>query len=789
MIPVLIEYSNSEWGFPQRDIDPALKGDVYHRKNAQAIYSLFLRNKTSWGITGYRDFAIVRDYSRGENDVNQYKSWLLNDGLSDGAETNFTVFDDTPVGRVVKREGWMNIMWQNVSPAPAIMNAIHGMFDKLDYDIYCDTIDSNSQELKEQQKYVKLCEAKNADWQVEYKRNAGIPVDEDVILPKSPEELAMFEAQDGFKLAIAKAMQKLTRHSMNISDWDGTVRKKVVDDLVVLNYGAVRDYFDTEDNKWKVKYVDPARLVMQFSNEYDYGDSEYVGYFCYWTISNLRDKLPLVPESQWQSLAKACYTLYGNPRDRWQNFYSEIDPTTGTYRYDGFKVPIFETEWIDTDVQKKLYYRSFRGRDSIIDLRYDSPIRDLTEEAKKAGASQEVKMIYKRVIRRCFWVLNTDYVFDYGVVPMASREGLSKPQLSFHVEQLLQPSIMKRAIPILDQISQLFLRWQNSLAMMIERGVAINTSMLAQVTFGGQKLKPAEVLKMYRQTGTLLYSYANTPSGMYSGGAATPVTPLDGGLGARVQETMEAMQMQFTLLEKLTGINLLSIATPAGDPTKGNQDIAMQVTTNVLKPILDAIFEIKQSVSTSLMRRIQIGLRNSDRQREAYGGIISPADMDAMLTMEDEGVQYGISLKAKPDQRQKAKFLEWISIALQNVREQRPGIDLPDAMFFETALDRGEDMYELVQQMRYIISKNKQEAQQQQAAVIQQQAQANAQAEQSKQQGQMAVDTNMNKGKAAIEQMRQVGKDQLLTKEYNYQFLKQLQQAADAEKGLQPANT
>jgi hypothetical protein len=514
-----------------------------------------------------------------------------------------------------------------------------------------------------------------------------------------------------------------------------------------------------------------------------------VGYFCYWTISNLRDKLPLVPESQWQSLAKACYTLYGNPRDRWQNFYSEIDPTTGTYRYDGFKVPIFETEWIDTDVQKKLYYRSFRGRDSIIDLRYDSPIRDLTEEAKKAGASQEVKMIYKRVIRRCFWVLNTDYVFDYGVVPMASREGLSKPQLSFHVEQLLQPSIMKRAIPILDQISQLFLRWQNSLAMMIERGVAINTSMLAQVTFGGQKLKPAEVLKMYRQTGTLLYSYANTPSGMYSGGAATPVTPLDGGLGARVQETMEAMQMQFTLLEKLTGINLLSIATPAGDPTKGNQDIAMQVTTNVLKPILDAIFEIKQSVSTSLMRRIQIGLRNSDRQREAYGGIISPADMDAMLTMEDEGVQYGISLKAKPDQRQKAKFLEWISIALQNVREQRPGIDLPDAMFFETALDRGEDMYELVQQMRYIISKNKQEAQQQQAAVIQQQAQANAQAEQSKQQGQMAVDTNMNKGKAAIEQMRQVGKDQLLTKEYNYQFLKQLQQAADAEKGLQPANT
>ena len=732
MIPVLIEYSNSEWGFPSKDQNPALKGPEYHRKNAQAIYSLFLRNKTSWGITGYKDFAICRDYSRGEQDVNQYKSWLLNDNLDDGSSSNVDVFDDTPVGRIAKREGWMNVMWSNISPAPYFMNAIHGMFDKLDYDVYCDTIDANSKALKEEQKYIKLCEAKNADWQVKYKKDAGIPVDEEVVLPRSPEELAMFEARDGFKLNIAKAMQKLTRHSLNISDWDGTVRKKVVDDLVCLNYGAVRDYFDSEDNKWKVKYVDPARLVMQFSNEYDYKDSEYVGYFCYWTISNLRDKLPDVPEAQWQSLAKACYTLYGNPRDRWQNFYSEIDPTTGTYRYDGFKVPIFETEWIDTDVQKKLYYKSFRGRESIIDLRWDAPIKDLTKENKEAGATQEVKHIFKRVIRQCFWVLNTDYVFDYGIVPMAAREGLSKPQLSFHVEQLLQPSIIKRMIPILNQISQLFLRWQNSLAMMIERGYAVNTSMLANVTFGGPKLKPGEVMKLFNQTGRLLYSYANTPTGLYSGGAATPITPIEGGLGSRVQETMEAMQMQFTLFERLTGINLLSLSTPSMGEEKGMQDVQLQATSNVLKPILDAIFEIKGSVATSLMRRIQIGLRNSDRQREAYGGIISPSDMDAMLTMEHEGVQYGISLKAKPDSKQKAEFMNWINIALQNVREQRPGIDLPDAMYFKSALDRGEDMYELVDQMRYIIEKNKQEAQQATERNMQVQAEQNAQAEQMK---------------------------------------------------------
>jgi len=786
MIPALIELSNSEWSFPSHDIDPTKKGDVYHRKNCQAIYSLFLRNKTSWGITGYKDFAICRDYSRGEQDVNQYKSFLLNNTSDTGeAAATIDVFDDTPVGRISKREGWMNLMWQNVSPAPQIMNAIHGMMDKMDFDCFVDTIDANSKALKEEQKFIKLVEAQNADWQIEYKKRAGIPVDENVVFPKSVEELAMFEAKDGFKLNVARAMQKLVRHSFNISDWDGTVRKKVIDDLIVLNYGAVRDYFDSEDSKWKCKYIDPARLVMQFSNEYDYKDSEYAGYFCYWTISNLRDKLPDVPENQWQNLARACYTLYGNPRDRWQNFYSELDPTTGTYRYDGFKVPVFECEWIDTDIQKKLYYKSVRGRDTIIDLRYDAEVKPLSQDKINAGANQEVRHVFKRVVRSCYWVLNTDYVFDYGPVQMASREGLSKPQLTFHVEQLLQPSLLKRMIPILDQICQMFLRWQNSLAMMIERGYAINTSMIANVTFGGQKLKVNEVMKLFNQTGRLLFSYGNTPTGTYSGGMALPVVPIEGGLGTRVEETMKALEMMYWELEKITGINPVSLgSTPDPNAPVGTTEAAMQATTNVLKPILDAIFEIKGSVASSMMRRLQLGLRNSAKIRSAYEGIIAPHDMSAVVMMESEGVQYGMTLKPKPDQKQKMRFENWINIALQNTREQRPGIDLNDAIYFMSMLENGADLLDLEKELEYAIEKNKQEAQKQAESNMQVQAEMNAQNEQVKTQGELAKIETTGKTKMAEETMRGNVKDSLLTKQFNMDYLKQLQEAANAEKGL-----
>jgi hypothetical protein len=152
--------------------------------------------------------------------------------------------------------------------------------------------------------------------------------------------------------------------------------------------------------------------------------------------------------------------------------------------------------------------------------------------------------------------------------------------------------------------------------------------------------------------------------------------------------------------------------------------------------------------------------------------------------MEHEGVQYGISLKAKPDSKQKAEFMNWINIALQNVREQRPGIDLPDAMYFKSALDRGEDMYELVDQMRYIIEKNKQEAQQATERNMQVQAEANAQAEQMKQQGQMAIDNNVNQGKMKEEMVRGDVKARQTTLEQNYMFLEALRQAADAEQGI-----
>lgn len=777
MIPTLDVYKNDEWGMPKQSIDPKKKLGEYHRQYSQFIYSLFVRGKCAWGSASYDKFTELRAYSNGQQSTEQYKTWLAGD-LSDNKSSTVATdsFDSTPLSRVAKKGGWYSMIFDNISPAPAVLNALHGQFDKVDFDLYVNVIDQESKDLEENEAYLRFFEGQNLGWQNEYKQKAGIPIDENTYYPKSVQEFNMFKSQGGFKLGVARSMQKLLRYSFDISKWDTVTRKKVVDDLICIQYGAVRDYFDSEDNKFKQKWIDPARLVMQFSNEHDYCDSEYAGYFTFWTISNLKAKLPEVPEEEWKNLGKASMGAYGNPNSGWEARYSILDPSNQTYGYDGFKVPVFETEWIDTDITKRKYYTDRYGRKQVKDLTF--------EDKEKNTEKSAVKNVSVRLVRQCNWVVGTDYCFDWGVVKMASRKGYSKPQLTFHVEQLLQPSIIERIKPALDQIEINFLRYQNSLAKMVENGYAINTSMLGNVTLGGDKLKPAEVIRLFKQTGFFLYQYS-AGTGLYTGGAATPISAIDGGMKNRVEETIRTMDMWMGVIKTLTGIDVVALSsTPVTTDSKEGQSEQITITLDVLKPITDAVSEIKESIGSSVMRRIQIGVRNSDTIKKAYAGVISGADMEALVRMEADGVQYGLSLKARPDRVAKATFMKWIELALQNTREQRPGIDLNDAIYFKSQLDNGADISELEQQLGYAILKNKEESQANSEKMIQMQGDQQRQTDAQKAQVEIEKIKAEAQAKMAEEALRGQIKSDLFDKEMVGQLYANMRESADAEDGI-----
>jgi hypothetical protein len=152
--------------------------------------------------------------------------------------------------------------------------------------------------------------------------------------------------------------------------------------------------------------------------------------------------------------------------------------------------------------------------------------------------------------------------------------------------------------------------------------------------------------------------------------------------------------------------------------------------------------------------------------------------------MEGYGVQYGLSMKAKPDSAMKAMFAQWIATALQDTRDGNAGLYTSDAMYFTARLEAGEDVYDLLRQMRYTIRKNQEEKQQSDMAKINQQIQGNAQNEQMKAQNEMQRIQLEGQLKAQEELIRGQIKDKQTRLENNYMILAEAQKAADMEAGI-----
>jgi len=785
IIANVAKYKSSQYQFPDRRIDPRKKGKEYCRKNAEAIYALYLRGKTAFPQDSQNTFNELRLYANGQQSRDQYKSWLLQDNSenSSGAGT----WDDTVLNRVAKREGWYNVLWDNISPAPKIMSMLHGLFDDTEWDIFVDNIDQHSQDLLEHEKYKMIVQGQHEDWQIEYKKNAGIPIDEGVVYPKSKEEFDMAVASEGFKLNIAKAMEKLIEHSFEVSRWSDVIKKKLVDDLAAIGYGATRDIYDPEDGFFKTQYRDIARIVMQYSSESDYNDSEYAGYFGYITVSRLRQKRPDLREEEIKKLAYAHLGYYDNPTDKgdWEAFFSQIDPLTNAYRYDEFKVPTFEAEWIDTDSEKRVEVTNVHGKKTYVKKDFDEEVKPLSKKQKARGAAQEVKYTEKRVPYQCTWVIGSDIAFDCGRVHIAPRPQPSKPRLTFHVEQLMQPSYIRQLKPILDNIQIIWLRWQNSLAKMIERGYAINVQMLMNISDGEKKWKLGDVIKMWKQTGVM--PFMQSVSGGYQGGDVTPVREIAGGLGSRLEETIAAFEYEFRLIEDIVGFNPASLgSTPETGAAVRNVQAAMQSTNNVVKPLMKAVMEVKAGVAESLMSRLQIAIRANEYIRKSYSGVVSKTDIKIMQLAEKDQVKYGLSMKPRPDANFRAQLSEYVKAAVQSGRDGGVGLEMPEAMLIEEQLYRGINVTEIRQQISYMLSKNKEQAQQEKMAAIDRQNQGLQAVEQQKQQAdaqKLQAEAQLDSNKIQAEGNIDMA---MKRRDNNHQFLMKLVEAANVDKEGMP---
>lgn len=711
--------------FPDKKISESKKSKdkKYHIDFARAIYGLWQDNKTAISSSDRERFKNLRLYGSGNQPQEKYQDSKLRAEI-----VGETQYDED--GEVINktrsvRAGYNQIDSANVSLMPRIKNRIKGYLNKIDYDITVDTIDDNSGAEKESKKNEMRVMMEHGKFINEFKRNAGIPVEEPMYLPQSPQELELFEAINGFKLNSATAMEKLIKHSFQISNWDNFIYDSAQDDACDLGWLAGRVYFDNEDFKFKVKYVDPEFLIVPYNRYYDYTEISQWGYFEQYTISNLRMELPDVSEEDLMALAKNYSGKLNNPAESDWGKYSDRTPA-GAHGYDEYLVWVLHAEWIDEEFYSKVNYTSRFGRKS----RYlvESP-EERENLKKKDKPNTQIVDYNKRKLRSCSWVVDSDLCFDWGMSDFQVRPAKNKVITSLIVERMNAKPLTEMLIPVMDDFKIAWMKFQDARSMAIKAGYAIDFSMLQNLDDGDKKYSVLNIIEKWRESGILFFQ--GSIDGRYEGGAVKPFFEIPGTIGVALEEAIRMWTFALQKLQDITGLSPVTLGAISGQ-TATEAELSASATVDILNPMVTKLLRLKERCSESLISKLQLGIRFNSDIRKGYEAVVGKNDMQIMLDAEKSHVQYGQTFQAKPDDQYKKLIIEAANISAQQRRSGLIGIDTAMHTYIIERVMQGGNLRELRMIIAYQEQKYKEQLDAEKKASIDQQNQGLAQIEQQK---------------------------------------------------------
>lgn len=682
-------YAKKAFGRPSTERNPSLKDTKEYMKPwIENIYSLFMR-KNTWMGSSYEDINTLRAYQEGNQAVTQYRDYIYGVDASQKESGASTQIDADGYDMRDKAEpkhrrmAWVNIDEKPVSIGPKIMTRLIEQANTMYYEIGVNAIDSISVQTEEMEKSRLWFEKQNQEWLRSQRAILGVTNQAPDFLPTNLNELELYAQSGGFKVPYATNMELLLKHTYNISDWNKEVREKVLKDLAAFRYAMVREYYDPEEKRVKVKYVDPKFGGMQFSKDFSFKDSEYGYELEYWPISKIRQKFDLTFEEA-AGLAFAYSGELGNPSySDWDN-YGYFDQSDHGYGFDFYKIPVFRCEWIDVDNEKYYKHTTKNGRV------FNKPLKNKDPEGLEVYDNRV------RYVREGTWVVGTDLLCNIGKVKNMVRDNPKKPRISYRGIRLGMPALFQQIRPFLDGLTLAWWKTQQAIGISISNGIAVDVGALKNISIGKDKSWDAtEVLQYYRQQSIFLYK-RNNPMGFNTGGGS-PITPLKTQMEDNIKAQFEVMNQFMMTIEQISGISLLAQTTPEPRVGKFNMQVAMQGTNQIVNSVIRAGTELQADVGVNLMCKIRSLCKNNKPIAEAYESVIGKAKMKVIMDAEKSNVQYGLKVEARDISDMRVFIEEILAASIKgNMTGENAGLLDPS----EVLLVR--DMLEQRQNIRFI---------------------------------------------------------------------------------------
>jgi hypothetical protein len=650
-------YIKGGYSFPKDDINPDNKNEKWGKQWCEAMVAQYRQGKTAIPYSSVSEFASLRLLADGKQDVRQYQKTLLD--ITDPE---------------AKMTGYMNINWDIPAILPKFLRVVEGMMEQTDHQVVATAVDPSSTEEKEAAKLDMMYRMKYKEALDYVEKSMGIDRTGEYV-PETLEELNLYEGAGGFKLAKETEIEQGLDYTFYISGWK-EIKKQLIRDACVINCLATKDYTDQYTKKVKVRYADPACYVGQFSKHNDHRNMEYGGEIIQETISNLRKINPDVPEDELRTIAKKYEGANGNA---YLDSYS-YDKDTHIGTYDGFLVDVIDAEWVSVNSKYKTKRKAPDGTENM----YDEEWGKVWNTDKKKTEKFDIKVVYK-----CKWIIGTTYTYDFGLQYDVPRPGKKEVELSYHLYKLPYRSLVSLAETFVHQMVSSYFKLQNAIAKARPSGIAIEMAALQNISLGGDKLKPLELLKILTQTGDLIWKSTTHHGQPNIPGGRTPIQELQGGIGTQLNEFVAIWEFNANAIREMTGINQVADASsPDPNMSVGGSEIAMASANNALRPLYSGYLNIKEQSAKNIALRLQLLIKHDKEAYTAYMPVIGSLGVQLISVGADTvDADYYIKYEAKPTAERKATIKDAAIKAMSPDRDGIIGIELPDFLMIERLLE------------------------------------------------------------------------------------------------------
>ena len=627
----------------------------------------------------------------------------------------------------------LNLDWTPVAVISKFVDVLVGNFTNQEYDIVLKGIDSKSITKKDDDKYEILKDMlfkKEMDEPVREMTQGQVKPMGDEKLPENKEELEAF-MELTYKQDLEVQMEKAIDYVLEHNDYEA-IQTRVIRDLIENKKGGVRIYYDA-NNSIKIRYVDIQYLVHTKTSDPRFGDVTYYGEIIFMTIQDIRRMNPNMPEEELFFIAKTCAGKYGNRKWVGENNY--IDTNTAYNDYDDYRVQVLDF------YVKSIDFKNFEKKESQYGNFFINE-KDLNYKVPKN--SKKRRELYKKEHESSYeglWVVGTDSLITYGrtknmVSPVEDGEYLPilLPQYVMVAPSNrigATRSLVSRMIPHSDKMMLAQLNAQNLLANAAPSGMSIDVSAMHDIQIGNKKnMSPLEMIKLYRQTGVILYN------GMGEDGQPRnmrPIEPLAGGVSEAIVHYLNIYNAELENIRNLTGLAPVDASTPQKDALIGVQKLAIQQSNNATRELQKSFVDVLKRVSLNASRMLQ--------DQSKFGGNLSylekvigdyPTKLLGLHNDKDKTLaQYGIFIQAKPTEEERYE----LSVSVQKAVESGQ-ITIAD----ELTIKRIDNLKEAEAYLKIIIVKNQAKKMQDEQASYQAKAQADAQASQASVQSKMMLE-------------------------------------------------